>query len=106
MVIPGKEAKMNQYRIIFSLFAATGLMLGVLGCQPAADSPEGILKDVDARQALSIANDWKWSEKDIKSHVTGREVVFELSKGKFKRIPLPDDEMMVAIAPYINQTHQ
>jgi len=58
MIITGKEAEMNQYHIAFSLFAAIGLMLGVLGCKPAADSPEGILKNVDSKQALSIANEW------------------------------------------------
>jgi len=81
-------------------------MFGVSGCQPDPNSPEGILQNVDARQAIAIANEWKWSKKDIKSHVTSREVVFELSENKVKKIRLPDDEMMVAIAPYINQTHQ
>ena len=97
---------MNQHRKILSLFIALGLMVGVSACQPDPNSPEGLLKNADARQALAIANDWKWSKKEIKSHVTSRDVVFELPDGKVIKIPLPDDKMMVAVAPYINQTHQ
>ena len=97
---------MNHNHILLGLFAVIGLMFGVSGCQPDPNSPEGILQNVDARKAIAIANEWKWSKKDIKSHVTSREVVFELSENKVKKIRLPDDEMMVAVAPYINQTHQ
>jgi hypothetical protein len=97
---------MNQYPFIFRLLATTGLVFGIFGCQTDPNSPEGILKNMDARQAIAIANEWKWSKKEIRSHVTNREVVFELSEDKVKRIPLPDDEMVVAVAPYVNQTHQ
>jgi hypothetical protein len=100
-----EEEKMNQQQILLGLFVAIGLMLGVPGCQLDPNSPEGILKNVDAKQAVAIANEWMWSRKDIKSHVTSRDVVFELPKDKVIRIPLPDDQMMIAVAPYIKQTH-
>ena len=45
----------------------------------------------------------KWRE--IKSHVTPREVVFEFPGGKAKRVALPENRMVVAVAPYITRTH-
>lgn len=80
-----------------SLFTACGLLV---------DGNEAELKDVDAVQAMEIANQWKWSKKEIKSHVTTREVVFEFPKGRVKKIPLPKEKMVVAVAPYVNQTHR
>jgi Periplasmic copper-binding protein CueP len=68
-------------------------------------SAEKALDNVDAIQAVAIANEWKWSKGDIKSYVDSREVVFKFPNGKVKRIPLPKDKMLVAVAPYINQTH-
>ena len=61
---------------------------------------------IDAVEAMAIANEWKWSQKDVKSFVTAREVVFEFSDGTVKKIPLPEEKMLVAVAPYIRQTHQ
>ncbi len=80
-------------------------MFSAQGCTDE-DSTEAILKNVDAVQAMAIANEWKWSNKKIKSYVTARDVVFEFSKNNVKRIPLPEDKMLVAVAPYINRTHK
>ena len=64
------------------------------------------LNNIDAVQAIAIANEWNYSRKDITSYVTPREVVFKSSNDKvIKKIPLPKDKMMVAVAPYINTTH-
>ena len=35
-----------------------------------------------------------------------REVVFEFPKGRVKKIPLPEEKMLVAVAPYVNKTHR
>jgi hypothetical protein len=67
---------------------------------------EAGLHNVDAAQALEIANEWKWSKQNIKSYVTTREVVLELASGKVIKAPLPKEKMVVAVAPYIHQTHQ
>ena len=67
---------------------------------------ETVLKNVDAFQAMEIANQWKWSQKRIKSHVTARDIVFKFPDGKIKKIPLPDDKFLVAVAPYIKRTHK
>jgi hypothetical protein len=80
-----------------SLFAACGLL---------ADENEAKLKDVDAIQAMEIANQWKWTQEEIKSHVTTREVVFEFPNGRVKKVPLPEEKMLVAVAPYVNRTHK
>ena len=84
---------------LISLFPACGL----LGDE---NSPKVRLKNVDAVKAMAIANEWKWSRKDIKSYVNSREIVFEIAEKKFKTIPLPEERMLVAVAPYINKTHR
>ena len=96
---------MNQKHIVIGLFLLLGLLSGIAGCQMDPNSPEAILKNVDAKQAIAIANEWMGARKDIKSHVTSRAIVFELPGDKAIRIPLPDDQMMIAVAPYIHQTH-
>jgi hypothetical protein len=69
-------------------------------------SGEAFLNNVDAVQAMAIANEWHWSKKEVTSFVTSREVVFKFSKDKVKMIPLPEDKMLVAVAPYIKRTHR
>jgi len=68
-------------------------------------SVDTILKNADAIQAMAIANQWKWSKKEIKSYVTSREVVFKFPEGKVRKVPLPNDKFLVAVAPYIKRTH-
>ena len=66
---------------------------------------EKMVEGLDAVQAMAIANQWKWTQSNIKSYVNSKEVVFEFPGNKIKRIPLPNDKMVVAVAPYINYTH-
>ena len=61
---------------------------------------------IDAVEAMAIANQWKWSRKEVKSSVTAREVIFKFSDGTVKKIPLPQEKMLVAVAPYIRKTHK
>jgi hypothetical protein len=88
------------------------LLLGISSLFPTCalqgdeKSAEATLNNVDAIQAMAIANQWKWFKKEIKSYVTPREVVFEFSNGKVRRIPLPKEKMVVAVAPYIKRTHR
>jgi hypothetical protein len=90
--------------IVLSFILLLGLSPLFSACGPQGD--EKLLNNVDAVQAMGIANDWNWSKKEIKSFVTPREVVFKFSKDKTKKIPLPEDKMLVAVAPYINRTHR
>jgi hypothetical protein len=64
------------------------------------------LENVNVMEAVAIANEWKWSHKDVKTSVTAREVIFEFPDKTFKRIPLPQEKMLVAVAPYIRRTHK
>jgi hypothetical protein len=73
--------------------------------QVAGKSDEAVLENIDAMQAVAIANEWKWTKKDVKTSVDSRELIFEFPDGKVKRIVLPKDKMYIAIAPYIERTH-
>ena len=64
------------------------------------------LKNVSAMESVAIANELKWESGSVKSYVTANEVVFKFSNGKLTRIRFPKDKMLVAVAPYMNQTHQ
>ena len=66
---------------------------------------EKMVEDLDAVQAMAIANQWKWTQSNIKTYVNSKEVDFEFPGNKIKRIPLPKDKMVIAVAPYINYTH-
>ncbi|MFC1877713.1 hypothetical protein ACFL2E_10660 [Thermodesulfobacteriota bacterium] len=69
-------------------------------------STEGQLTGIGAFQAMEIANKWKWSNDEIGSSVNPQEVIFTFPNGRIKNIPLPKDQMIVAVAPYINSTHK
>lgn len=86
------------------------LFLGISWLFPACsnENPDtAILNNIDAVQAMAIANEWNYSKKEITSYVTPREVVFKSADDKvIKKIPLPEDKMLVAVAPYVNSTHR
>jgi hypothetical protein len=63
------------------------------------------LQGLDAHQAIALANRWHWEHQPVRTHVTSQAVVFEFENGVIKRIALPQDQMMVAVAPYIYRTH-
>ncbi len=94
-----------------SLLISFILLLGIISAffahtlQGDEKSDEYVLENVDAIQATAIANQWKWSNKQIKSSVNSREVVFQFPGGKVKKVPLPGEKMVVALAPYIKGTH-
>ncbi len=105
--------KMKKISPIFVMAVGIGLftLLWIGSISPAhaqwleKESPEATLEGLNAVHAIEVANLWKWSKKEIRSSVTPREVVFKLPNRKVKRIPLPEDKMYVAVAPYINKTH-
>lgn len=67
---------------------------------------ETIVTGLDARAAVELANRWRWTRKDVTSYVTPKEVVFKFPSGKITRIAMPDDEVLIAVAPYITRTHE
>ena len=98
---------MKLLRIIPGI-AAIGLILMISSQAIAYD--EGLLrqklKNVSAIEAVAIANELKWESSSVKSYVTAHEVVFKFSNGQLTKIRLLKDRMLIAVAPYMNQTHE
>ena len=88
------------------LILGSGLTLPAYAFQGGKMPADIDWEALDAFEAMALANAWKWTRKDVKSSVTAREVVFKFSDQTVKRIPLPEDKMLVAVAPYIRQTHK
>ena len=98
---------MKLLRMIPSI-AGIGLLL-MISTQAIAYDEELLrqrLNNVSAMEAVAIANELKWESTDVKSYVTTQEVIFKFSNGQLTKIRLPKDRMLVAVAPYMNQTHQ
>lgn len=85
------------------------LLLVVSGCTNSNDVDYDkyfdFLSDLDAKSAVDLANEWRFSAPKITSFVTTKEVVFEFPNGKKVTKALPDSLVYIAIAPYINSTH-
>lgn len=60
---------------------------------------------IDGKTAVTIANKWHTDKMDVVTFVTPDKVNFKFKDGQIISIPLPDDAMMVSIAPYIKKTH-
>ncbi|MFH1052635.1 MAG: CueP family metal-binding protein [bacterium] len=63
------------------------------------------LNNMGIKEAISKANEWRVSLPKIKSYVTTEELVVEFPDGREVHKNLPDNEMYIAIAPYVNFTH-
>ena len=62
------------------------------------------LTGLSAREALKVANDWKGDQR-VTSFVDSQKVHFSFASGATVSVPLPEGEMVVAIAPYMQTTH-
>jgi hypothetical protein len=85
---------------------ATFSALQVNAFQDAKSPGDVDFEKINAVEAMAVANEWKWTQKDVKSFVNAHEVVFEFADGTKQMIPLPQEKMMVAVAPYIRKTHK
>jgi hypothetical protein len=96
---------MRTGTLVFGLIAAT---LGLTLAQPQTPKvgPEALL-NVDARQAMSIANAWGVAGIGAKvtSFVTTEAVQFKFENGQTARVTLPKDRVVIAVAPYLTFTH-
>jgi hypothetical protein len=101
----GRRIPMKFFLIFFIFLIGIGSLFPAYALQDNGKSDEASLKNIDAIQAVAIANEWKWSKKEIKSYVNSQEVVFQFPDGKAKMISLSEEKMVVAVAPYIKQTH-
>ena len=97
---------MKYFVLGLILIVGTGLSFQTYAFQDVKKPADIDWETIDAVEAMALANEWKWSQKDLKSSVTAREVIFEFADGTKKEIPLPEEKMLVAVAPYIRQTHQ
>jgi len=91
--------------IILVVFCGVNLPLPVYALEGNENPAYASLDNIDAMQAMAIANQWKWTRKEVTSYVTPQGVIFIFPDKRVKGIPLPKDKMVVAVAPYIRQTH-
>lgn len=84
------------------LAVGAGLWLGLGGF---GRDQGGELEGLSPKEALALANQWAEEAKGVQSYLTAKEIVFVFSDKKTKRVPLPKDEMALAVAPYVRYTH-
>jgi hypothetical protein len=87
-------------RHAFAVLLATAL--GAAVAQAPAPSPAA-LQGADAVAAIERANAWKGAE--VSSFVTPKAVHFIFPSGQEVVIPLPEEAMLVSVAPYLLHTH-
>jgi hypothetical protein len=101
-----RRKQMRYLLLPFIIFFGIGSLLPAYAFQGDEASAEATLKNIDAIEAVAIANQWKWTKKEVKSYATPEGVIFILPNGKVKGIPFPEKKMLVAVAPYIKRTHK
>jgi len=72
---------------------------------PDYDADYQQIKSMEIKDAIELANEWKYSRTKIKSFITPKELKVVFPDKREITIALPSDEMYVAVAPYINETH-
>ena len=93
-------------------FLAVLLLLGSAGLGAFAQTIEakpspGLLAGLTPEATKSQADEWgmKSDENNVKIWTTSRAFNFQFADGTKTVIPMPDDRMVVSIAPYIMKTH-
>jgi Periplasmic copper-binding protein CueP len=86
------------------------MLIGVLlfvSCEEATNYDEQFnqIKDMEIKKAIELVNEWKFSKSEIKSFITTEELTVTFPDKRKIDIGLPENEMYVAIAPYIESTH-
>ena len=65
-----------------------------------------LVDDLNAVEAMALADIWGTENPYVESFVTSKEITFTFTTiNKQVTIPLPSDKMVVSIAPYIKETH-
>jgi len=79
-----------------------------LGCSestdPNYDNDFATIDSLEVKSAIGLANDWKFTKSKITSHITPDELI-EFPDGRKVKKTLPPNEMYIAVAPYVNTTH-
>ena len=78
------------------------------GIEPRSsfESSQGMFEGMDAMESMALANKLGEGENSFTSYVTPQSINIEIPGGETFSIPLPEDRMVVAIAPYIKTTHE
>jgi len=101
------------YALLFLSVGSVALMYAAY--KPVYESEEAaqtvdrplaeMVRGLGAEEALALANEWGTDMKGVESFVTTTEVSFRFEDGKEIDILLPEDRMVVAVAPYVDETH-
>ncbi|MBI5324455.1 MAG: CueP family metal-binding protein [Ignavibacteriae bacterium] len=91
--------------IILTLISLIILISCSESTDPNYDSDFATIDSLDVKSGIGLANEWKFTKSKISSHVTPIELIVEFPDGRKVKKPLPSNEMYVAIAPYIENTH-
>lgn len=78
-------------------------LVSMTAAQAAAPSPAQ-LRGLTPQQALAKANQWR-NTGGLQSFLTSETIMFKFPNGEQQSVSLPAKQMVVAIAPYVNQTH-
>jgi hypothetical protein len=85
------------------------LSLLVLSCSESTDvnynDEISSLGSLSVKESIAKANEWRTLLPKITSYVTTEKIYFEFPDGREVTKNLPDDEMYIAISPYITYTH-
>ena len=84
--------------------AAFSITASVAYAAAPTPSPEA-LAGLDAHAAVELANAWKGAP-DVTSFATSEALVVRFEKtGEQAVVPMPEDAMLVSVAPYFERTH-
>lgn len=72
---------------------------------PNYDNDFATIDSLDLKSAIGLANEWKFTNSKISSHVTTEELIIEFPDGRKVKKALPPNVRYIAIAPYITETH-
>ena len=103
------------------MVSIVALCIGAASCSPDGNSAAEVntgppeiserkgptvsdVSGLNPREALALANTWKFAEPGVTSFVDTKKVSFEFPDGEKTTVPL-EAKMVVAIAPYMNTTH-
>ncbi len=95
----------NRLFVALAAVAAFSAVAWAQDSQPAP-SPEALSR-LSPEAAMATANSWGMQAEanKVTSYVTSREIRFEFPGGRKTAVALPQNRMVVAIAPYMAKTH-
>jgi len=69
------------------------------------DGLRGSIPTNDAEAALALANEWRSAEPKVQSWVSPESLSFLFPDGVQVDVLLPEDRMVISVAPYLSMTH-